>query len=45
MDRYVGEREGATVGPTLADGGEPAQDLRRMLGSATYYGIVTRLLG
>ena len=41
----LGEREGATVGPTLADGGEPAQDLRRMLGSATYYGIVARLLG
>jgi glycine cleavage system H protein len=40
-----GEREGAPVGPTLADGGEPAQDLLRLLGPAGYYGIVARLLG
>ncbi len=37
--------QGPAVGPTLADGGEPAQDLRRLLGSAVYYGIVARLLG
>ncbi len=38
-------RQGAPVGPTLADGGEPARDLRRLLGSTAYYGIVARLLG
>jgi glycine cleavage system H protein len=41
----AGDENGRTVGPTLADGGEPAQDLRRMLGSTAYYGIVARLIG
>jgi glycine cleavage system H protein len=33
-----------TVGPTLADGGEPPPDLREALGRAVYYGIVSKLL-
>ena len=37
--------QGSPVGRTLADGGEPARDLRLMLGTASYYGIVARLLG
>ncbi|MBZ5638760.1 MAG: glycine cleavage system protein H [Acidobacteriia bacterium] len=40
-----GEREGPSIGATLADGGEPAQDLRRQLGPSEYYGIVSRLVG
>jgi glycine cleavage system H protein len=36
--------EAPSVGPTLADGGEPAPDLRRLLGAAGFYRIVARLL-
>jgi glycine cleavage system H protein len=34
----------AAVGPTLADGGEPLTDLRRMLGARRYHGLIRAYL-
>ena len=37
--------EHSEVGTTLADGGEPLTDLRRILGTRRYYDTIIRLLG